>query len=408
MFIPIVASSLFALATGAPWYQASKPLPDYVLLVPGFVLSTGGGQVYVERGKEPFDYKPGPANPTVRVFAEGHTWLLTAKMTPPPATRMDQAAFDAVERPLLVAQHWTILQEMPWIIAKREQAGVTSWLHLEGGSDFLRISVVEQSTPGRGIFLSAPGTEPEPLTGGSEPIYLSHFPGSVLKTSQVLADGVIEITVPGEESHWVGRPLWQATYTGPADLSPFEFNEVYASALGQAGWKIVKNSGGTSSGDATLSSHYARGGRDLWLTFHVTNQGYTVGLADPGAQAEARRLREELDRNGHVALYGIYFDTDSATIKPESEATLSQIVKLLGADASLKLGIEGHTDNTGARPHNQSLSEERAASVKAYLVGHGIAASRLTTAGFADTKPVADNGSPEGRARNRRVELVKR
>jgi outer membrane protein OmpA-like peptidoglycan-associated protein len=113
-------------------------------------------------------------------------------------------------------------------------------------------------------------------------------------------------------------------------------------------------------------------------------------------------------RAGHAALYGIYFDVDSAKLKPESDATLQQVVRLLGLDAGIRLEIQGHTDATGERPHNQTPSEQRAASVVAYLTKAGVDGGRLTSAGFADTKPVADNDSLEGRAKSRRVELVRK
>src|SRR5206468_8729616 len=111
---------------------------------------------------------------------------------------------------------------------------------------------------------------------------------------------------------------------------------------------------------------------------------------------------------GSVALHGILFDTGKATIKPESAATLQTIAEVLKTDAALKLEIQGHTDNVGAPAANMKLSQERAAAVKAHLVQTGVAADRLTTAGFGDTKPVADNSTDEGRAQNRRVELVKK
>ncbi|WP_414555007.1 OmpA family protein [Stenotrophomonas forensis] len=84
------------------------------------------------------------------------------------------------------------------------------------------------------------------------------------------------------------------------------------------------------------------------------------------------------------------------------------MLQLLQGDPALKLSIEGHTDNSGAVAHNRSLSEDRARSVVAALTARGIAAGRLQAAGFGADKPVADNGSEEGKARNRRVELVKR
>jgi outer membrane protein OmpA-like peptidoglycan-associated protein len=109
-----------------------------------------------------------------------------------------------------------------------------------------------------------------------------------------------------------------------------------------------------------------------------------------------------------VTLNNILFDTGRATIKPESEAPLGTVIELLKGDPALKLEIQGHTDNVGGKDTNQKLSRDRAESVKAYLVKGGVVAARLTTAGFGDTQPVADNGSEDGRARNRRVVLVKK
>ena len=86
---------------------------------------------------------------------------------------------------------------------------------------------------------------------------------------------------------------------------------------------------------------------------------------------------------------------------------LGQVQALLQGDAKLSIEIEGHTDSIGLPAYDQKLSADRAAAVKAWLVAHGIDAARLATAGFGDTKPVEDNATEEGRAKNRRVELVR-
>ena len=123
--------------------------------------------------------------------------------------------------------------------------------------------------------------------------------------------------------------------------------------------------------------------------------------------ADASSLSDELNKSGHVAVYGIQFDTGKATIQPGSEKVLQQIVELLQQNPDLKLRVEGHTDNQGNPAANQTLSDKRAQAVVAWLTGKGISASRLTAKGFGATKPVADNGTDDGRAKNRRVELVK-
>lgn len=124
---------------------------------------------------------------------------------------------------------------------------------------------------------------------------------------------------------------------------------------------------------------------------------------------KAEQMGSEIGKSGRVALYGIYFDTDKAALKPESDATLDEIGKLLKADPALKIYVVGHTDNVGEFSHNMKLSEARAASVVAALVAkQGIAKDRLQPAGVGPVSPMASNDDEAGRAKNRRVELVKR
>lgn len=120
-------------------------------------------------------------------------------------------------------------------------------------------------------------------------------------------------------------------------------------------------------------------------------------------------MAKALASDGRISLYGIYFDFNKSAVKPESGPTLEQIAALLKAQPKLRLSVVGHTDNVGDADYNLGLSQRRAAAVVAALVeDHGIDASRLEPSGAGMGKPVASNGSEEGRAKNRRVELVKR
>lgn len=124
-------------------------------------------------------------------------------------------------------------------------------------------------------------------------------------------------------------------------------------------------------------------------------------------EMSASEMMDALNKDGFLALYGILFDTGKDTIKSESEPVLTEIVSLLTNNASLKLSVEGHTDSAGNAKFNETLSQKRADSVKKWLVGKGVDAKRLQTKGWGDTKPVADR-TEDGKAKNRRVELVKK
>jgi outer membrane protein OmpA-like peptidoglycan-associated protein len=125
------------------------------------------------------------------------------------------------------------------------------------------------------------------------------------------------------------------------------------------------------------------------------------------AVVDAKQMAEDIGRVGHVALYGIYFDTGKATLKPESKASLDEIAKLLQQQPSLRLHVVGHTDNVGALPANMTLSKQRAdAVVNALATDYKIAPSRLIGNGVGPLAPVAPNSTDEGRQKNRRVELV--
>ena len=122
----------------------------------------------------------------------------------------------------------------------------------------------------------------------------------------------------------------------------------------------------------------------------------------------ASEIGKSLTTQGKVAIYGIYFDTNQSLLKPESEKALAEIAKLLKSDPGLKVYVVGHTDSTGVYEANMKLSLDRAAAVVQNLTTrHGIAASRLKAGGAGPLAPMASNDTEAGKAKNRRVELVK-
>jgi outer membrane protein OmpA-like peptidoglycan-associated protein len=121
----------------------------------------------------------------------------------------------------------------------------------------------------------------------------------------------------------------------------------------------------------------------------------------------AAAMAADIAQSGHASIYGIYFDTGKSVLKPESDATLAEISKLLAADPALKLDVVGHTDNVGGLASNMTLSKQRADAVVAALVSkYRVSAARLQSAGVGPLAPVATNKTEDGRAKNRRVELV--
>ena len=224
-------------------------------------------------------------------------------------------------------------------------------------------------------------------------------------------------------------------YAIPEGRSALEVYRNYEAALNQAGFQIlfackarecgtgdrVKVKGlGTILiwGDRPriLSAKRSRPEGDVYVALHIPSglsdviidvvevKPMETGMVTVNAEA----LATDIDTTGHVAIYAILFDTGKADIKPESEPAMQEIAKLLKQNAALKLYVVGHTDNVGARAMNMDLSKRRASAVMEELIAkHGISAGRLNSEGVGPLAPVASNDSAEGRAKNRRVELVK-
>ena len=157
------------------------------------------------------------------------------------------------------------------------------------------------------------------------------------------------------------------------------------------------------------------GGRETYASVVVSENNREIHaqltVAELGAienkMVDAAAMAKGLGETGHIALYGIYFDTDKTVIKSESRPTLEQIAKLLTGQPQLSVFIVGHTDNQGAYDYNLDLSRRRAEAIAAELVkSYRIAQARLRTAGVGFLAPVGSNASDAGRALNRRVELV--
>ena len=285
------------------------------------------------------------------------------------------------------------------------------------------------------------------VEGSRDHPLVSRYPGSFIDRYQSVEFD--EVSLPLGQSNG-GKPvksqrlegkITHISYATPAGRSILEVYRNYESALRKGGFQIlfncVNNDGCGSSGPAIwapngnedwdwsagqryLSAKLARAAGDVYVSLHIGQwaggqKGCGVYLYVIESKpmegdliiVDAAALGGDISSSGHVAVYGIYFDTGKADLKPESDPALTEIAKLLQQDSKLKLLVVGHTDNVGTLAANMDLSKRRAeAVVQVLTTKRGVAAARLIGLGAGPMAPVASNSTEDGRAKNRRVELV--
>jgi outer membrane protein OmpA-like peptidoglycan-associated protein len=199
-----------------------------------------------------------------------------------------------------------------------------------------------------------------------------------------------------------GGRVWGCYYKGDGQITGSVTGRVLQAEWRQAG---DGRSGAvvmvlSATGDALNGVWYHNG------TLSGEWSGHRASVEAGCTPAQAGGLAQRLATQGHAVLYGIYFDTDSAAIKPESRATLEEVLAALKADPALRLQVGGHTDSTYTDAYNLQLSQRRADAVVAWLTENGVAGGRLVGKGFGKSQPVADNATAVGRSLNRRVEVT--
>lgn len=164
-------------------------------------------------------------------------------------------------------------------------------------------------------------------------------------------------------------------------------------------------------GRTVVTGRFVKDGNEIWFeAFPAGGEWMRLTVLEKQAMRQditAADILAAIKRDGHVPL-DIRFETAKAVVREESRWIISQVVNMLEGNPAMKLRIEGHTDNVGDARSNKKLSEQRAKAVMEAIVAEGIDAARLTAAGYGQERPVADNNTEDGRAKNRRVELVKR
>jgi len=219
------------------------------------------------------------------------------------------------------------------------------------------------------------------------------------------------VVAKGKKERVEGRLAWVG-YLPQPDLkpvpSPLQILRNYENAVKRAGGKVLL----VEQNRETL--RLDKGGRQTWIeVFADHTSRYRITVVERGEMrqdvvADADALLGGLAATGHVAVSGIFFDTGKAELKAESQPALAEIGRLMAKQPSLMLFVVGHTDTVGSPESNLALSQARAEAVLQALVReHGVAAARLRPFGAGPFAPVASNDAEEGRAQNRRVELVK-
>ncbi|MEO8845217.1 MAG: OmpA family protein [Kofleriaceae bacterium] len=195
----------------------------------------------------------------------------------------------------------------------------------------------------------------------------------------------------------VGTGTLTKQYDGPPGLLDDDLAAAYDKAFRAAGWTMKP----LATGGAL--AHWSKNGRELWVrVWREGGNSWDMSLTDVGGG-----LATALHSDCKAQLYGLHFDFNKATLQPDSEPVLNQVLAILKADKTSAFKLAGHTDDVGGAAYNKKLSAARADTVKAWLVAHGAAAARITASGFGDTAPLVPNDSDSNRARNRRVELSK-
>ena len=251
--------------------------------------------------------------------------------------------------------------------------------------------------------------------GCKDPALFTRMPNFHIYRCEDLQFNKFEFPLNSEKSQTVeGHSIYVNYYLNDNAQTPggLQITRNYTNAVRKIGGQIIYEyeDGGTQYSVMKLSKN----GAEVWAMVGAGGNGmYTINIIEKQTMnqdvvADANSLANSIKESGKVAVYGIYFDTGKSVLKPESKPTLTEISKLLKADPNLKLYVVGHTDNIGLFDANMKLSMDRAISVvNALVTQFSVNAARLKGCGGGPTSPVASNDKEEGRALNRRVELVK-
>jgi OOP family OmpA-OmpF porin len=249
------------------------------------------------------------------------------------------------------------------------------------------------------------GSKDHPLVSRMPDFWLSEYKESEFDSYKFIGADKKPLSIEGHK-----YSILYKLKSGVSDPGALKITRNFQDALKKIGGKVVLD----DSFNKLSTIMIQKDGKETWIEVRCySGIMYRLSIVEREIMkqeivANAEAMGNDINSTGHVALYGIFFDTGKAEIKPESDTAIAQISILLKSNESLMLYVVGHTDNVGNIDANMKLSKDRAdAVVNSLTVRYGIPTTRLKSYGVASLAPVASNDNEEGRAKNRRVELVK-
>jgi len=240
------------------------------------------------------------------------------------------------------------------------------------------------------------GSKDHPMFNRISGFYITEYLEEDFATEEFVDENGNDLKVEGKRTY--------IRYECDCEEAPLKIIRNYSNAAKNIGGKSYEYS------DNSVYINIKKGNRETWLNVWASPEVYILTIIEKGEveqEITANAILKELNKTGKVILY-INFDSGKSTIKSESMPIVEQIIEMMKQAKDIKLSVEGHTDSDGSNESNQKLSEARAKAVVEAITKGGIDAVRLSSAGFGEEKPIADNSTAEGKAKNRRVELIKK
>lgn len=245
---------------------------------------------------------------------------------------------------------------------------------------------------------------PQDVAGSKDHPMFNRISGFNITEYNVEEFGTHTFMLDGESENIVEGTLTTIHYECDCEEAPLKIVRNFTNAIKNIGGKIYEPF--KSRGYMFLK----QGNKETWAEVYAGDYYYDLTIVEKGEveqEITANAILKELNETGKAILY-INFDSGKSTIKKESMPVVEQIIEMMKQAKDIKISVEGHTDSDGSNESNLKLSEARAKAVVEAITKGGVDAARLSSAGFGEEKPIADNSTADGKAKNRRVELIKK